>query len=234
MCGGPVTPENPIDLCPSCDGQAARPLGRWCPKCAAEMPRYGNACPNCHDMSLAMSGSAAFGLHAGRLRESILAFKFSGRRYYARTFGRLIVRAVTSAWPQTHFDGVVAVPLHSSRLRQRGFDQGRCLAAHVARALGVSDRSGVLRRVRATESQVGLTKSARTENVKGAFAAADCPGLMTVLVVDDIMTTGATASEAARALRKAGAKDVYAAVIARADFREQARAGGIEPESEDN
>jgi ComF family protein len=220
ICSARVEPDNAMDLCAKCDAQVARTPGRWCPKCAAEMPQYGDACPNCHNMSLAMKGSTAFGVYSGTLRERILSYKFSGRRDYSRTFGLAVARAVRKAWPDVGFDGVIGVPLHPERRRERGFDQARHLATYVARALATNDRPKALRRVRATQSQVGLTKSARGENMRGAFAAGRCDGLQTVLLVDDIMTTGATASEAARTLKRAGIKRVFAGVIARADFRE--------------
>ena len=211
-----------MDLCASCEAEIARPEGRWCPKCGAAMPRFGDACPNCHNMSLAMRESTAFGLYRGVLRERIIDYKFSSERHLARTFGQMVALAAMRAWPEVRFDGVCGVPLHRTRLRERGFDQSRSIAAYAARALGVRNRSGVIRRARATESQVGLTKSARVGNVKGAFEVKGASGMLTALVVDDIMTTGATASEACRALRKAGVKRVYAAVVARAGFDDEA------------
>jgi ComF family protein len=188
------------------------------------MPRFGDACPNCHNMSLVMRESTAFGLYRGALRERIIDYKFSSQRHLARTFGHMVAAAARRTWPDVKFDGVCGVPLHRARRGERGFDQSRAIAAYAARALGVRDRSSVIRRVRATESQVGLTKSARVGNVKGAFEVKGAGGMLTALVVDDIMTTGATASEACRALRKAGVKRVYAAVIARAGF--DGEAGG--------
>jgi ComF family protein len=118
----------------------------------------------------------------------------------------------------------VSVPLHFMRRLQRGFNQAESLAGCLARQLNLPHRSRILRRVRRTRPQSELRRDDRRENVRGAFwarATADLRG-STVLLVDDILTTGATCSEAARALKAAGAARVVVAVIARS----QEQAGG--------
>ncbi len=220
-CGTRVGADNPMDLCGAC-AQAMRPdWQRPCPRCGAAMPEYGNSCPNCHNMRLAMAASTSFGVYSGVLRDRIIDYKFSGTRYLARTFGHMAALAAKDAWPEVAFDAVVAVPLHRARRGERGFDQSRQIAHYAARALGVKDRSSVLRRCRATESQVGLTKTARMRNVREAFVAKGVSGILAALVIDDIMTTGATVSEAARALKRAGVKTVYATVVARTGFERE-------------
>jgi len=216
-CGKSVDHTRIPDLCAECEREIALPAGRRCTTCGAVCPEFGT-CPNCHNMHLAMNGSAAFGLYRGRLRDAIIDYKFSGRQHLARTFGYLVSSAVKRTWPDVSFDAVAAVPLHRTRRRERGFDQSRAVARYVARYLGVPYRPGILTRVRPTESQVGLTKSARVRNLKGAFVSSGAQGVLTALVVDDIMTTGTTASQACRALKKAGIKRAYSAVVARADF----------------
>lgn len=222
------------DLCPECARALRRGDGRYCPRCAAAMPEYGDACPNCHNMSLAMTGSTAYGSYDGRLREAVLSLKFRRRRNLARTLGRLVAAAARESWPDTVFDAVAGVPLHPGRRRDRGFDQAALLARHAARALGTRDASRLLRRSRETASQVGLTKTGRQENVKGAFVVRLADPMVTVLVVDDIMTTGATASAAARALKNAGVKNVYAAVVARAGISRDAALSAVAAGDEDS
>lgn len=222
VCGAPMSEERPLDLCVRCEREIALPAGRYCPKCSAPMADYATSCPNCHNMHLAMLGSAAFGPYRGVLRERIVEYKFFARRHLARTFGHLVAAAARRAWPEVRFDAVAGLPLHKSRRRERGFDQAQAIARYAAKALGAPLRTGLLARTRVTASQVGLTKSARVKNVKGAFAAREAAGIETALVVDDIMTTGATMSEACRALRKAGVRRVFAAVVARAGFENEA------------
>lgn len=218
VCGKPVSCESEADVCDECKAQIALPDGRYCARCGAPMAGYAAKCPNCHNMSLAIDAATAFGFHTGILRKRLIDYKFGGEQYLARTFGILVAEAVRRRWTETVFDAVVGVPLYRGRRNDRGFDQGRLLAQYVAEALCVADRPGLLKRVKATQSQVGLSKTARMRNVKGAFKATPDGNLETVLLVDDIMTTGATISEAARALKRAAVGSVYGAVVARAGF----------------
>jgi ComF family protein len=113
-------------------------------------------------------------------------------------------------------DAVVPVPLHWWRRLRRGYNQSEALARGLARVLALPCRTSWLRRARHTPSQVGKSAEQRRANVRGAFRAARVPAGASVLLVDDVMTTGATASEAARALKEAGAGRVVAAALGRA------------------
>lgn len=218
FCGAPVSSAAAADFCRECAAEAALPEGRYCERCGAPMATYASKCPNCHNLRIRLDAATAFGFYGGVLRRRILEYKFNGEQHLARTLGALVARAVEMRWPGVAFDAVAGVPLHRRRKRERGFDQGRELGRWTARRLGAPWASGLLRRVRYTERQVGLTRTARLKNMKGAFAAFVKSGLENVLLVDDTMTTGATLSEAARALKRAGVTRVCAAVAARAGF----------------
>lgn len=220
ICGIRSPHDSSADICPTCATAVALGEGRYCPRCTAAMAEFAKACPNCHNMRLAMTESTAFGIYTGSLRERVLEFKFSGQRYLARTLGHLAGAAALKAWSNETFDAVTAVPLHWKRRRERGFDQARAIAYHASKIAGVRYRPRMLTRNRPTESQVGLSKTARVRNIRDAFSARVPKGVQTALLVDDIMTTGATISEAARTLRRAGVKKVYAAVVARAGFED--------------
>ncbi len=127
----------------------------------------------------------------------------------ARDWIQRAARAVPSERPAL----VVPVPLHNTRLRERGFNQSASLARDAARAVGSKADSVALRRTRATSPQAELGRRARKENVRGAFdAQRTIPGC--VWLVDDIATTGATLAAAAQALRSAGAREVHAVTLA--------------------
>jgi len=218
FCGAAVPSAATVDACPACSAEAALPEGRYCPRCAAPMDEYAVKCPNCRNLSIRLDGATAFGFYVGTLRKRVMEFKFSGAQHLARTLGILLARAAAARWPEVRFDAAAGVPLHRRRKRARGFDQAAELARWAARELAVPHARRLLKRRRFTGSQVGLSRSARLRNVKGAFAASAGSGLENVLLVDDTMTTGATLSEAARTLKRAGVKRVYGAVAARAGF----------------
>ena len=155
--------------------------------------------------------------YQGELRGIVHAFKYDGRRSLARPLGRLLREA--GAGLLAGADAVVPVPLHPWKRVQRGFNQ----SADLARALELPVRF-VLRRTRPTRTQAGLTPGQRRRNVSGAFALATWPwrssradvGGRTLVLVDDVMTTGATLDACARVLKQAGAREVRVLTLARA------------------
>jgi ComF family protein len=155
--------------------------------------------------------------YEGALRGIVHAFKYDGRRSLARPLGRLLREA--GAGVLGGADAVVPVPLHAWKRLRRGFNQ----SADLARTLGVPVRT-VLRRARATRAQAGLTPGQRRRNVAGAFTLARWPWPATppavadqiLVLVDDVMTTGATLDACARVLKRAGAKEVRTLTLARA------------------
>lgn len=160
------------------------------------------------------------------MKQAIHALKYGGLRPAARPLGRMLAQAIAQL--ATEASGellVVPIPLHRSKHAQRGFNQARALAREALVALRrthpqwrLSLAPTTLMRLRPTESQAGLTPRQRRLNVKGAFSVSD-PAAVTmkhVLLIDDILTTGATARAAADAVRRAGAASVYVATLARA------------------
>ncbi len=135
-------------------------------------------------------------------------------RYY-RALAPLMGRLLTQAFPALSFDACFPVPLHRSRLRERGFNQSELLL----RELPLPPQPGALVRVRRTERQVGQRLNERRSNVAGAFAYSG-PSLAgcRVALVDDVVTTGATAQECALVLRDAGAREVWVIAFARASY----------------
>lgn len=156
------------------------------------------------------------GAYEGALRAIVHALKYDGRRSLARPLARLM--RARAADLVEGIDCIVPVPLHASRRRHRGFNQ----AADLANALG-SPVCHALKRTRATAVQAGLPAARRHGNVRGAFALtragrqmiADHPAGATVLLVDDVSTTGATLDACARALKAAGVCEVRALTAAR-------------------
>lgn len=181
--------------------------------CATEPPLFARA--------------VTYGAYDSALREMVHLLKYEQVRPAANVLGRMLADAIAPL--EGDWEGrvpvVLPVPLHSSKLRQRGFNQSELIAAAALRYVrrtalmpGLSLNITALIRKRATESQVGMTLEQRQANMRGAFKVV-IPGQVAgrdVLLVDDVFTTGATVSECTRVLRRAGAVNVYVATVARA------------------
>ncbi len=159
----------------------------------------------------------SFGFYEGPLRRLVHLLKYERIPTLASPLGKLALRALPR---DQRFDGIVAMPMHWRRRWTRGFNQAELLAREVARKTGLPVQD-LLRRRKHTQLQAGLTNAARRKNVVGAFEVrnrAQVEGLR-ILLIDDVLTTGATAAAAAATLKRAGASRVVALTLARADRR---------------
>jgi ComF family protein len=173
-------------------------------------------CLKCRKISFAFDGALRLGPYEGLLREIVLRLKHPQGEGLAEVVGLLWAEHASERLRQVGADLIIPVPLHWTRRWKRGYNQSEALAHALAQRLGLSCRPRWLRRVRRTARQWERPPSGRRENVRNAFMA--CPGAelkgRSVLLVDDVLTTGSTASEAARALKAAGAERVVVAVLA--------------------
>ena len=171
--------------------------------------------------------AVAYGSYDGALRDLVHMLKFDQVRPAAHVLGRMLAGAIAALEPSLPAGtvAVVPVPLHRHKRSQRGFNQAELIVRAAIKSLPHSacaqnrfelfDR--VLVRLRDTGSQIGLTRHQRRQNLRGAFAVQDAKPISNraVLLVDDVYTTGATASECARVLRRAGAAHVWVATVGR-------------------
>jgi len=188
-------------------------------------------CPLCRRAHPPFERAVAYGSYDGELRDLIHLLKFQQVRPAAAVLGRKLAEAIANL-EQTMLDGtifpskamtitVVPVPLHARKQAQRGFNQAEMIARAALKQLSRPKRfdlsTGVLVRRRETESQIGLNRHRRRENMRGAFAVSDPTRILNrdILLVDDVYTTGTTAAECARVLRRAGAARVWVATVAR-------------------
>jgi ComF family protein len=151
------------------------------------------------------------------LRSVIQKFKYGRKVSLGKPLGWLMARGCEEFLGQCRADLIVPVPLHPKRLRWRGFNQSVLLARQVSRAYGTPLDPFVLLRRRATPPQTQLTEEERRKNMRGAFATnPDRPiKNKSILLIDDVYTSGATVNECSRALRRGGAKEVYVLTLAR-------------------
>jgi ComF family protein len=200
------------DLCRAC--AAALPWNRIaCPTCALPLPAPAPACGACLQRAPPLDAVHAAFVYAQPLDRLLPRFKFHGDLAAGRLLAQLMADTFATLQPA---DAMMPVPLHRRRLRARGYDQALELARPLARTLGLPLHSETLCRVRPTAAQSELSALARRRNVRDAFVVTGAAKLPArVVLVDDVMTTGATLHAAAKALRRAGVQRVDAWVCAR-------------------
>jgi ComF family protein len=192
-----------------------------CASCGLPLQNFednlDHLCGDCILQTPPYAGARSFGYYTAELSKIVQELKFHGRRNLVHLLGPLLTTAFFESWSRDEFDLVVPVPLHPKRRRDRGYNQSELLARSLARQIAVPLGRPLIR-VRPTLPQVGLTDSERKENVRKAFR---CPQPQQIfkkriLLMDDVMTTGATVASAARALLDGGALRVSVLTVARA------------------
>ena len=216
-CGGDVPTESPHALCGACWDALPRWTGLACVCCGLPLPDGGARCRDCRRRRRAFRFLRSGGIYEGSLKKLIRSFKYSGRQDLARPLAGLLAEVWIGEERLRPVDVVVPVPLHWRRERKRGFNQAAALAEVFGKKAGLPVLEGALRRRKAGRSQTELKREERRENVKDAFEARRPEELRgkTILLVDDVCTTGATLEACARALKEAGARRIGALTVAR-------------------
>ena len=224
LCATPVARLRDCSVCGNCWDRAVslRLKPPWCPSCGLPfqmpLPDAGHLCGSCSVETPPFSGARSFGYYSAELSRLVQGFKFERRRNLARPLASLQASAYLETWRREDFEIIVPVPLHPRRRRERGFNQAALLAAALQELLLLPHSESPLSRVRDTLPQVGLSDAERKHNLRSAFRC-ERPALVRnrrVLLLDDVMTTGATAASAAEALLAAGARSVSVLTLARA------------------
>ncbi len=207
-------------VCAGCVEKLARLPEASCRRCGAMIsPSHarGDRCDDCRDPALRFSRLVCLGEYQGQLRDVVLRMKCPSQTALTLAMGRLLWRDRREILEEIRPDLLIPIPMHWTRRLRRGVNSPELLAEPIARALSAPVARGVLGLRRNPLVQSSLTPSRRFENMRGAFrcsAGYDIRGAR-VLLIDDVLTTGATCSEAAAQLRRHGAKDVFVAVVSR-------------------
>ena len=199
-CGLPLESGPSVPLCGGCADRLPRSPFPW-------LPGPGRS----------LDGAFSPFLYKGPCRDLILALKYEGRLSLVPFFASSMAEEVRRRLGERPADRVLPVPLHPTRLRERTFNQAQLLAGAVARRLGIPLEEELLIRCRPTQPQAELSREERSRNVRGAFDLRRGPPVqgLRLLLVDDVLTTGATAQACAGLLKSAGARSVWVVTAAR-------------------
>lgn len=215
-------------FCEKCQPEIELIDGPCCPRCGHPHPPSAHGWPVCQECRQAraprLDGARSVGFHVGPLRQAVIEFKFNNRRDLAEPLGAMLARRFDNEFARPHklpfddIDAIVPVVLHPARKKWRGFDQAALLSQELSKACEKPVWEDVLERVKDTEPQIELTPAQREDNMRGAFEARKTwkLGDMSLLLIDDVYTTGVTLREAAKALKEGGVESVYGLTLTRA------------------
>jgi ComF family protein len=201
-------------VCPGCWGAIRKNIPPFCYSCGRHLDvkrSAKNICQSCMKHPLHFDRAVSPCRYDGTVKELIHAFKYGNKPHLGRTLSRLMIRFIEEYDIYVDvIDAVIPMPLHSARLREREFNQAAVLGGHIAQRFNKTMLPETLRRKHMTKTQTGLETPERFSTVRGGFEIRE-PGPIAgknILLVDDVLTTGATASEAAITLKKNGARVV--------------------------
>jgi ComF family protein len=198
-------------ICASCWSQIQRYSGPSCRICAMPFSsEYGEICGQCLKKTPPFSKVINYGLYEGLLAEAINHLKFHGLKRLAKPLARLLLN-----FDLSRIDGILPVPLSIKRLKERGFNQSLLLARVISKKTSAPLLTDILQKKNETPPQTGLSARERLLNLKHAFEVKGNIKDLKLLLVDDVMTTGATVTECSKELMKAGAKEVTVLTLAR-------------------
>jgi ComF family protein len=224
ICDQLLTTASRVPICEECLASFVRMQAVACTVCGRPLVGFGSApeqpllCPACQDHTYAFERARSFALYEGALVKAIVLLKFEQIQPLAGWFAQRLTEVVGNEKEALAADVVVPVPLHHQREKERGYNQAALLSKPLAKMLRLPHKAVLLMRTRPRPDKNILSLEERWESVRGAFATR--PGSQVdnqrVLLVDDVMTTGATLDACSRALREAGAKSVIGLTVARA------------------
>ncbi|NCO67972.1 MAG: amidophosphoribosyltransferase [Nitrospirae bacterium CG_4_10_14_0_8_um_filter_41_23] len=214
LCGSAPDVFSHSPICASCWSKIKKYTGPSCRICAMPFSsEYSNICWQCLKKAPPFLRAINYGLYEGILAEAINQLKFYGVKRLSKPLGRLLH---SLDLPET--DGIVSVPLNTKSLRERGFNQSLLIARVTSKNIRVPLLMDILLKKRETPPQIGLSAKERLLNLKNAFEVKGNIKGLRLLLVDDVMTTGATVTECSKELMKAGAKEVIVLTLARSSM----------------
>lgn len=204
-------PSGEALVCSACEGDLPYASENRCPRCAIPLPQ-AEICGECQRDPPAFDSAQAVFDYAFPVDGLLSALKFGNRLELAPWLARMLVtRLDCERLP----DLIVPMPLHAERMKERGFNQALEIARHVSNALAIPLAAKACARTRATAAQVGLKRDERRKNMRGAFECDASVAGRQIAIIDDVMTSGATARSLASAIQQAGATEIHLWLVAR-------------------
>ena len=207
-------------VCKKCWSAINKNPPPFCHSCGRHLEKKSfakNICPKCLRINLHFDRAFSPCTYEGVIKELIHSFKYKGKDYLGGPLSRLMIQFIKEyGLPIKYMDSIVALPLHSQKIREREFNQAEILSTHIAKEFNKGLLKNNLVRHKFTKTQTELETDERFLNVKGSFSLKDPNDIKgkNLLLVDDVLTTGATASEAAGILKGAGANIVFVLTLA--------------------
>ena len=198
------------DICPECERRLTYVGDSFCMRCGKPVDEDEEYCSDCSTGGHVYDEGRAALVYDEYMSKSIYRFKYNGKREFASFYGRIITECLGQKIKSWKADAIVPVPVHKSKLKKRGYNQAYLIAKELSGRLSIPLYDGLVKRSAATAVQKELSAKERQNNLKKAFKVTqNVVELNTVLIVDDIYTTGATVDAMARCLKGAGVRKVY-------------------------
>lgn len=216
-CKAVLPPLPPVGICARCESEIRLITPPHCASCGRTLKGSGPRCAECLEEVFHFDRAYACAPYEGQMKELLHAYKFGGRKYLANFFIKLMARFAENHLNKADHDAILPVPVDAEKKRERGFNQSGLISTALSKRLALPHLSRSLKRVKSPSPQSLLPKEDRRSNIAGCFSVKDEAAIRgkQLLLVDDILTTGYTASEAAHALKNAGARSVTVLACAR-------------------
>ena len=207
---GHIVSKRGHDICPECEEKLSFIGNDHCMRCGKPVDEDSEYCSDCEKATHVYDEGRGALLYDTYMSKSIYRFKYAGKQEFSAFYGRVICEHLGSKIKSWNVDAIIPVPVHKSRLKKRGYNQAELIAKQMSRRLGIPVCRDIVTRQKVTLSQKNLSARDRQNNLKKAFkVTGNVVKLDSVLVVDDIYTTGATVDAMARCLKGAGIRKVY-------------------------
>ncbi len=210
-------------FCQNCIQQLTSDTNLYCNRCLSNLPigviskrTYSDRCGQCRAVNYSFDGAFRFGIYDGMLREAILRMKSLSGESFAVQLGKLWIESKRDQFISLNPTVVIPTPLHWTRWWKRGYNQSETLAEQIAKEMKIPLQPNWVKRIRATRKQTTVSAKERRQNVKGSFAMKSDLSLsgQSIIIVDDVFTTGTTVNEIAKLLKDHKADKIWVAVLA--------------------